>query len=45
MSTERTDPFWRWFFGTALVLSCLLSVFIWKAMQPPPRPMDVVQPK
>jgi hypothetical protein len=46
MSTaRRPSVFWPWFFGTALVLSCLLSVFIWKALQPPPPPLDVVQPK
>lgn len=38
----RPDPFWRGFIGTALALTCLLSVFLNLALMAPPRPLDVV---
>jgi hypothetical protein len=38
VTSERTNPLWRWFWGTALVLTCLLSVALYKAAQPAPRP-------
>jgi hypothetical protein len=45
MTTERTNPFWRWFWDTALVLTCLLSVALYKAAMPPGRPLAVVPAK
>jgi hypothetical protein len=40
--SRRPAIFWNWFVGAFLVVACLASVFIYKAMQPDPRPLDMV---
>ncbi len=42
--SRRPAIFWNWFAGAFLVLACLASVFIYKALQPGVRPLDAVPP-